>query len=168
MSYPRISGALRRGYRRPWQFGTGRQVFTTALLFAPARLLDFGEQPAAAIARERGVARKKGPNAFHDRPGRPAADESDAVKQLRRALEQLTEGRNILKQATVLIGTDCRKLAALTQARFSFSFSFSLSRQLQTWTQRSFSTLLLRGWMRLDTVSRCPPITNTALRGALR
>ena len=62
-----------------------RQVFTKAFKIEAVRLLDAGKQPAAAIARELGIKREKlyawrtqlrerGPDAFHDRPGRPAAD----------------------------------------------------------------------------------------------
>ena len=70
-----------------------RQVFTKAFKLEAVRLLDAGKQPAAAIARELGIKREKlyawrtqlresGPDAFHDRPGRPAGEESAEVRRL--------------------------------------------------------------------------------------
>lgn len=84
-----------------------RQVFTKAFKLEAVRLLDAGKQPAAAIARELGIKREKlyawrnqlGPDAFHDRPGRPAADESAEIRRLKRELERVTEERDILKKA---------------------------------------------------------------------
>ena len=85
-----------------------RQVFTKAFKLEAVRLLDAGKQPAAAIARELGIKREKlyawreqlrekGPDAFHDRPGRPAADEGAEIRRLKRELERVTEERDILK-----------------------------------------------------------------------
>lgn len=87
-----------------------RQVFTKAFKLEAVRLLDAGKQPAAAIARELGIKREKlyawreqlrekGPDAFHDRPGRPAADEGAEIRRLKRELERVTEERDILKKA---------------------------------------------------------------------
>ena len=87
-----------------------RQVFTKAFKLEAVRLLEAGKQPAAAIARELGIKREKlyawrnqlrerGADAFHDRPGRPAAGESAEVRRLKRELERVTEERDILKKA---------------------------------------------------------------------
>ena len=87
-----------------------RKGFTKVFKLEAVRLLDAGKQPAAAIARELGIKREKlyawrtqlrerGPDAFHDRPGRPAGDESAEVRRLKRELERVTEERDILKKA---------------------------------------------------------------------
>ena len=87
-----------------------RRIYTKAFKLEAVRLLDAGKQPAAAIARELGIKREKlyawrdrlrskGPDAFHERVGRPAADGSAEMKRLKRELERVTEERDILKKA---------------------------------------------------------------------
>ena len=84
--------------------------YTDEFKLEAVRLLDAGKQPAAAIARELGIKREKlyawreqlrekGPDAFHDRPGRPAADEGAEIRRLKRELERVTAERDILKKA---------------------------------------------------------------------
>jgi transposase len=94
-----------------------RQTFTKAFKLEAVRLLDAGKRPAAEIARELGIKREKlyrwreqlrskGPDGFHDKVGRPAAEESAEVKRLKRELERVTEERDILKKAAAYFARD--------------------------------------------------------------
>lgn len=87
-----------------------KQAFTKAFKLEAVRLLAAGDRPAAAIARELGIERatlyawrdqlrERGLDASHDRPARPAADESAEIERLERELERVTEERDILKKA---------------------------------------------------------------------
>ena len=94
-----------------------KQVFTKAFKLEAVRLLEAGKQPATAIARELGIKREKlyawrnqlrekGADGFHDRPGRPAGDESAEVKRLKRERDRVTEERDIPKKAAASFARD--------------------------------------------------------------
>ena len=94
-----------------------RKQFTPEFKREAVQLLERGSRPAAAIARELGVARNqlytwqtelraRGQAAF---PGSGARKErTTEVAQLKRELARVTEGRDILKKAAVYFAKDVR------------------------------------------------------------
>lgn len=87
-----------------------RQRYSKAFKEEAVRLLDAGDKPAAALARDMGVRRnqlykwkeqlaRKGDAAFPGHGGRPRKEDEDEVARLRRELKRVTEERDILKKA---------------------------------------------------------------------
>ena len=87
-----------------------RSTYTREFKLEAVRLLDAGERPAAETARALGIKReqlyrwreqlrRRGPEGFRDRAGRPAQSETAEVLRLKRELARVSEERDILKKA---------------------------------------------------------------------
>lgn len=87
-----------------------RQSYSKEFKLEAVRLLETADKTAAEIARDLGMRRNqlykwreqlrdKGEQAFSGKRGRPAADQASEIARLRKELDQVKLGRDILKKA---------------------------------------------------------------------